>query len=185
MTTKQMCADLRHTSWILADVLIALGLLVAIGTFISIDQNYTSFWLILISFPVGLCYLTYCALAFFVWMVKGRWARAGISAIKAAAFVLLLGPCLRAGDYVHLALFYPIYRQQIEARAGAETSLRFDWGDKALWVTDGFQGETLVYDPTDALAATVGEVRAEDRQSFGFATRHLVGHFYVELELSN
>ena len=184
MKTEQMYVDLRRASRISADLLIALGLLMAVGTYLSIDQGYTSFWVVLVSFPAGLFYLTCCAVAFFVWLVKARWARAGASAIKAAAFVLLVGPCLRAGDYVHLALFYPAYRQQIEAQAGNNPPLRFDWGDKALWVTDGLQAETLIYDPTDALAATVKEVRASDKGGFGLATRHLVGHFYVELEFS-
>ena len=76
MTTEQMRADLRRALWISADFLIALGLLVAIGTCLSIDQHNTSFWLVLISFLFGLCYLICCALAFLIWLVKARWARA-------------------------------------------------------------------------------------------------------------
>ena len=168
------------------DLVAALGLLIAVGTWLSIDQHYTGFFVVLASALAGLGYLAGCALAVLVWMVRLRWVRAGLSAIKGVTFLLLLGPCLRAGDYVHLALRYPVYLRQIEAQGnGHAAPVRFDWGDKALWVTDGLQAETLVYDPTDALAATVGEVRAGSSGGFSLATRHLVGHFYVELEFSN
>lgn len=46
-------------------------------------------------------------------------------------------------------------------------------------------GETLVYDPTDALAASVDERRPSDERGFTVATRHLVGHFYIEFEASS
>ena len=92
--------------------------------------------------------------------------------------------CGEGHGFRHLALFYPEYRQQIAAQdPGHPVQVRFDWGDKALWVTDGFQGETLVYDQTDSLMNTIGDVR-ESRAGLGLATRHLIGHFYIEYEFS-
>ena len=177
---------MRGTLRVGGDLVVALGLLIAVGTWLSIDQYYTGFFVSLASTLAGLGYLSGCAVAIITWMVRRRWVRAGLSAIKATTFLLLLGPCLRAGDYVHLAMFYPSYHRQIrEQDAGDTAPMRFDWGDKALWVTDGFQGETLVYDPTDALAAVVGDVRAGGRNGLGLATLQLIGHFYVELEFSN
>ena len=181
---RRLAAHRIVRAW--ADLPVALGLLIAVGTWLSIDQYYTGFFVLLASTLAGLGYLLGCAVAILVWMVRRRWARAGLSAIKATTFLLLLGPCLRAGDYVHLAISYPSYHRQIRDQDAGDTApMRFDWGDKALWVTDGFQGETLVYDPTDALAAVVGDVRAGSRSGFGLATRHLIGHFYIELEFSN
>ncbi len=169
-----------------ADLGVALGIVVAVGTVTSIDIHSVGLLLLLASALAGVTYLAVTTITMIVWLVRARWGRAAVSATKTVAFVALLGPCLRAGDYVHLALFYPIYRQQIAALKGGNTvPVRFDWGDKALWVTDGFQGETLVYDPTDALAASVDEIRPSKERGFTLATRHLVGHFYIEFEASS
>ena len=92
---------------------------------------------------------------------------------------------IAVGDYIHLALYYPTYRRQIEAQGdGNTTPVRFFWGDRALWVTDGLQADTLVYDPTDTLSASVGEVREANQAGLDLETRHLIGHFYVEHESS-
>ena len=175
-----------HILPVWTDFFLALGLLVTVGTYQSISQHGADLLIILISALASLGYFLGCAIACATWVKRHRWARASISAVKAVAFVFLSGPCLMAGDYVHLASSYPMYRKEIEAR-GAEntTPVRFDWGDKALWALDGFQGETLVYDPTDALAASVNEIRQGNRREFSVSTRHLAGHFYVEHESSN
>jgi len=118
----------------------------------------------------------------FVRGVQKKWYSASQQLIKIVVFCVLVGPCIRAGDYIHLILMYPRYAASISAAGNTDKPLRFEWGDKAHWVTDGLQFDTLVYDPTDALSAAVGKDRGSGEM--GLATRHLFGHFYVEREFS-
>ena len=96
----------------------------------------------------------------------------------AIRLILLLFICGRAGAYVHLALYYRTYAKIIAATDVPRT-VRFNWGDSALWVTDGLQATTLVYDEADALAGNRGETLRSDSR-FEIEIQHLIGHFYLE-----
>ena len=170
--------------WIYADLIVALGVAVAFGTFVSIAGGGSGVLIMPLFALAALIYLCGTVVAVPVQLSFKRWELAAASVTKIIVLIAVLLSCVRIGDYVHLVLFYPAYRQQIAAQAaGSVTPVRFDWGDKAIFVTDGSEDETLVYDPTDALAL-VDEVRPSDHQFFQVRTRHLVGHFYLEIESS-
>jgi hypothetical protein len=168
-----------------ADLAIMLGILTASSTYLSIDESYNGIFVVLATALVFFGYLIIISFRSIIWLLRGCPRRATASLVKLGVVLLpwLLG--IAVGDYVHLALYYSAYQQQIEAHSdGSTTPVRFFWGDKALWVTDGLQADTLVYDPTDALAASIGEVRDTNQAGLGLATRHMIGHFYVEREFS-
>ena len=174
-------AELR--AW--ADLPIALGLVMTVGAYESIAEHGLGLFIV----PLGLALLAYplaCAISCIVWAVRKHWDRAILCVIKPICFVFLFGFCLGIGDFVHLGLYYLAYQREIASREDKPSQqVRFDWGDKATWALDGYQGETLIYDPTDALAAVVGEVQPGQQKGLSVITRHLVGHFYVAHESSD
>jgi hypothetical protein len=82
-----------------------------------------------------------------------------------------------AGDYIHLLVYYPLYRAQIKA-AGEGKLASFYWGGT------GFVGtmqsdRTLVYDASGELARSVGSEKTE----FGKKEiRRLIGNFYLVVD---
>ena len=168
-----------------ADLVAVLVFSTVASTYISIDQHYRGIFVVLVGALVSFGYILGTAVRSMVWLGRDQ-PRRVVASLTKLTIILLLWYCgFAPGDYVHLALFYPIYRHEIDARpADSTVPTRFFWGDKALWVTDGLQADTLVYDPTDALARTIGEVRNGTGTGLGLWTRHLIGHFYVEREFS-
>ncbi len=91
-----------------------------------------------------------------------------------AAPVVVTGT--RLGDYVHLALLYPYYRENI-----AQTSkrpVRFYWGDQAVSVLDGLQLRSLLYDDTGVTTVTTTQER--DDQGLCTFRQHLMVNFFIE-----
>jgi hypothetical protein len=104
--------------------------------------------------------------------------------INAILIVLLIIPCIGAGDYIHLALFYPYYATMISKNESKTVPVKFIWGDSALFVTDGMQLHTLIYDPSGASNKFVGQSPGGS-MSGRVSTRHLIGPFFVEDESSD
>ena len=92
----------------------------------------------------------------------------------------LAGIALLSGDYVHLAIMYPVYASVIRNNQRSETS--FSWGGT------GFAGSAnsvrvLVYDQVGTLASKIGVTPLADEPGVSVFTTHLTGHFYIR-ELS-
>ena len=114
--------------------------------------------------------------------MQARWNLAGGQAIKGLVMLLAIVPCMRLGDFIHLAIFYPYYLSAVGLH---QEPLKFDWGDSALFVTDGLQAHTLVYNPTGASDKNVGVLERSPSSGLMIYTRHLVGPFFIEDESSD
>jgi hypothetical protein len=106
---------------------------------------------------------------------RRRWRRATLRLVAIIAVLPLTFLAARSGDYFHLALLYPRYRQQIAATPNRP--VRFDWGDQAVTVLDGMQQRTLVYDESGRTPASFAH---RDSNGFFITTRHLIGNFFLE-----
>jgi hypothetical protein len=94
----------------------------------------------------------------------------------------LIGLSVFAGDYIHLAVFYPYYMFEIHQHSDWQSkAIRFPWGDNAVLVTDGLQFRTLIY---DASGKTVIEDRLDPNIGVRVNVRQLAGNFYMELMYS-
>lgn len=81
------------------------------------------------------------------------------------------------GDYIHLAVKYPVYQMQIgDFSSQASKATNFDWGGTGF-LAAGRSSRTLVYDPTYALSRQLGINKAEE--GVWVRTRHLIGSFYT------
>lgn len=92
----------------------------------------------------------------------------------------LAGIALLSGDYVHLAIMYPVYASAI--RNNQQSEATFSWG------STGFAGSAnsmrvLVYDQRGTLGSKIGVAPLADEPSISVFTTHLTGHFYIR-ELS-
>jgi hypothetical protein len=132
----------------------------------------------LLLFPFGL-------LAVSIWMIvmlsraaAAVWRRSLWDSCRRLAFVALAMPLAVAaflsGDYVHLAVMYPVYANQISSLGGMD-EVAFDWGGT------GFTGSAnseraLVYDPK---GAEVGVKPLAAEPAVSVATNRLLGHFYI------
>ena len=81
-----------------------------------------------------------------------------------------------AGDYIHLAVLYPIYSQQIE-RSGGTEQIHWDWG------TTGFVGSaqthrSLVFSP----ASHPKSEPHSSPESPEITVTHLIGDFYIRTQ---
>jgi hypothetical protein len=117
-------------------------------------------------------------------LIRSQWSQSAKYAITSIITLLLIIPCLGAGDYIHVALFYPYYASVIGHDSSKTGLVKFEWGDSALFVTDGIQSHTLVYDPTGASNKCVGDSEGCSMSGRVY-TRHLIGPFFVEDESSN
>jgi uncharacterized membrane protein len=81
---------------------------------------------------------------------------------------------IAAGDYLHVIVAYPEYVLGIQE--SPQSPARFLWGDYAVFVTDGLQEKTLIFDPTHA---TIIEERPYG-DGLRISTRHLMTDFYLE-----
>jgi len=85
------------------------------------------------------------------------WKRSWRSSLQRLALLAIAAPLMAAaflsGDYVHLAIMYPVYAPQISA-IGQVDEVAFNW------VSSGFAGmgseRSLVYDRRETLGAEVG-----------------------------
>ncbi len=107
-------------------------------------------------------------------LFNGRWGIAKKNALSLVIVLFLFLPALGSADYVHLFLFYPRYAYVIHSNRGSPPRrLTFDWGDDALFVTDGYHGRILVYDESDAIDANAESLGSQA------SARHMIGHFYL------
>jgi len=82
-----------------------------------------------------------------------------------------------AGDYIHLLVYYPLYRAQIHA-AGEEKIASFYWGGTGF-VGTAQSDRTLVYDASGEFGRSVGTAKTE----FGKKEIwHLIGNFYLVVD---
>lgn len=115
-----------------------------------------------------------------VLLIRRRWRKAVVKFGSTLIGAVLSALLLTTGDYIHLALYYPYYANEIRSRVDGKGPMRFEWGDDAIMVTDGIRLRTLVYDESDEMLG-----RANDRnEGLVLHTRRLFGHFYLQLESS-
>ena len=82
-----------------------------------------------------------------------------------------------AGDYIHLLVYYPLYRAHINA-AGDGKITSFYWGGTGF-VGTAQSDRTLVYDASGEFRRSVGSEKTE----FGRKEiRHLIGNFYLVVD---
>lgn len=139
-------------------------------------------WWILLFFLLILAVLAW-AVTLLAFAVRAAFRRDWkTSATLLVAFVcslplMLLGA--RSGDYIHLAVMSPYYLMTIHQSPDWQSrAFRFDWGDQAAWVTEGFRGKVLIY---DASGKTVVGDRFDPRGTgLTIDVQHFVGNFYLE-----
>jgi hypothetical protein len=88
---------------------------------------------------------------------------------------------LRSGDYVHLAVLYPYYREKIAQTS--ERPVRFPWGDAAVTVLDGIQYRTMLYDDTGK-TGEMNDVEQHRAEGLVVIDHRLTGSFFIELTIS-
>lgn len=88
--------------------------------------------------------------------------------------ILTIAP--RLGDYVHLAILYPYYRQKI--RQTSKRPVEIIWGDQALSALDGTDTQVLLFDETGLTTVTSTEER--DDQDICTSRRRLFLNFFIE-----
>jgi hypothetical protein len=136
--------------------------------------------------PVGFLFGLAAAIAIVLWlvivicrfligMVRRHWRNTAARFVQITLAVPLVGMGVLSGDYVHLALAYPYYLQQLATRP--ERPLRFAWGDRALTVLEGTDFRTLIYDSSRTTPIVRGE---KDQEGLFTTTQHFVGPFYLE-----
>jgi hypothetical protein len=114
-----------------------------------------------------------------IWAAFGRrWRRMALRFFQAALSLPLLVVGLVSGDYVHIAIMYPYYIAVIRAHPGKPVS--FPWGDQAVFVTDGLQFRTLIYDPDLPSKRIVGIEQRNPVSELRFVTTHVIGKFFLE-----
>ena len=133
----------------------------------------------------GLLLFPFALLAAAIWMIVvlsraavSAWRHSWWDSCRRLAFVAFAVPlmvaALLSGDYLHLAVMFPVYAPQITASIGT-SEVVFSWGGT------GFAGSAnsiraLVYDPK---GAEVGVKPLAAEPAVSVATNHLLGHFYV------
>lgn len=109
------------------------------------------------------------------------WQEAALLLVILVGIWPLIGLCIRSGDYIHLAILYPHYLNEIETTHGGDrTTVKFPWGDAAAFVSNGMLLRVLIYDPSGELARMTDERRDPD-SGLLVSYRPLVGKFYIEL----
>jgi hypothetical protein len=114
-----------------------------------------------------------------VWCLWHRsWQRAASLIVALVLFFPAGFGCVRAGDYIHLALTFPYYETQIDG-SDPDMQVTFDWGAAGLIPN---YVRALKYDRSDELAKKVGfvETRPDDMETV--TVRHLLGHWYLETQ---
>jgi hypothetical protein len=118
-----------------------------------------------------------------VWLIRSLCLRLWKPTASLVIALLMLCPvvwsCLRASDYIHLALMLPYYDAQIlrEPNPTAQPIL-FDWGPGG-----SHSQRTLIYDPSGRTAKRVGVIEARPDDMETVTVRHLFSHWYVQLEM--
>ncbi len=112
-----------------------------------------------------------------------RWGN-GIRALPAIAWLVLLVPFTAiAGDYVHFLLMAPYYAWTILHTPGWDRKpIEFVWGDAAMFVTDGLQVRTLVFDLSGTTGKLVDHVLPAAEKGLGVSTTHFLGPFYMRCD---
>jgi hypothetical protein len=162
---------LRRLDWF---YFIPLGLVLAVSVLNSFFRS------------ADLLFLLLGALALFIWLCLAAtrllialwnksWSHV-IAVIASIGLTVLLGrPLLMAGDYVHLAVMYPYYQDEIYYSNGER--MIFNWGG------GGFAGSTtdyyLVYDRSGTLQKTGVLQLSPGGLDLSVSVRHLVGSFYL------
>ncbi len=93
-----------------------------------------------------------------------------------ASVVLLVVAAFLSGDYVHLAIMYPVYASQITANQSGEVA--FNWGGTGF-AGSGNSERALVYDSGNTLKAEVGVMPLAAEPAVSVSTNHLLGRFYL------
>ena len=106
-----------------------------------------------------------------------HWARCGgrVGVFAVSVPVALAG--LVQGDRLHLLVMYPHYRSVI-ART-PQRPVRFAWGDTALFVTDGLDTRTLVFEDTGTTRRLAG-VERDGPDGLHVVDDAFFGNFYLE-----
>ncbi|WP_152047733.1 hypothetical protein [Aureimonas psammosilenae] len=154
-----------------------------LGAIISIFPGFGTATLLLLAGAIVLIMTSVGAFIILADLFRLRWVKALQRVFVIALTLAIFVPAVRAGDYIHLVLFYPYYKAEIRRSGNPNQQVRFDWGDDAALVSDGAVIRTLVYDPTGSMAKYVGERRSSDIG--GLYTDHLFGDFYLETDMSS
>jgi hypothetical protein len=111
-------------------------------------------------------------------MWHGLWRRA-VSLLLITVFVWpIMGGCIIAGDYIHLALAYPFYAAKIAASDESLLPVSFDWGATGF-AGSGNSERSLIYDPLDGPLLKVRGSKIPEDPAVSYSVQHLAGHFYV------
>jgi len=78
------------------------------------------------------------------------------------------------GDYIHLLVKYPEYRDEI-IKNNKPIHIAFDWGGTGF-LQVGNSTRSLIYDSTNSLSSKLG---VQEGDSLWIRTRHLYGGFYT------
>jgi hypothetical protein len=115
--------------------------------------------------------------------VERKWRRSAVLFGAVASAWPLMTLSLFAGDYIHLAINYPSYRQSLESNSiRSDRPITFDWGGTGFGGI-GNSSRALVYDTTDNLSRDLGTRETPASSGVWVRTRRLFGHFYtVETE---
>jgi hypothetical protein len=157
-----------------ASPLLAVVALIAAGAVSSIFPGpLGALALLIVVLTVGYLALRW-SLRSAIALFDRSWGIATQNALSVVIVLFLFLPALGSGDYVHLFLVYPYYAYVIQSNHDTPPRrLTFDWGDDALFVTDGYHGRILVYDETDAIEAYIESLGSHA------SARHMIGHFYL------
>ncbi len=109
--------------------------------------------------------------------LRKQWARCGwrIGIVAVSLPIALAGFVRR--DLLHLLVMYPYYRSVIAGTP--QRPVRFVWGDTALFVMDGLDMRTLVFDDTGTTRRLAGADR-DGPDGLYVTDDRLLGNFYLE-----
>ena len=136
--------------------------------------------------PLGFVFSLAAAIAIVIWLaiaicrfligaIRRHWRNVATRFVQITLAVPLVGMGALSGDYVHFALAYPYYLQQLATKP--ERPLRFAWGDRAVSVLEGTDFRTLIYDSSRTTPIVRGE---RDQEGLFTTTQHFVGPFFLE-----
>lgn len=152
------------------------------------------FLMTLVGIFLSLGWLIFLIISGILMIVKGKKMQAlscvmgivGLACVWPTAFIL--ANWFPIGDYVHLAVVYPIYKMKIDS-SPAHALLEWNWGTYGFVSTFGADRK-LFYDPSDKLPQknkikdSEWQRRFHDSRYFrSITTKHLIGHFYLVEEI--